>query len=121
MVCLVGTNHKQSVAESRICGESPVVLRDLRRGVIRQHVVVNPPDHFRVGVNGVLLQEAHEAMGSAWGEDEHEGEERNKGDLRDSDEKPLHQGEVHVGTDSKKMHPFIFCFVNEWLDPGVRL
>lgn len=121
MVCFIGANHKQSVAESRVLGKAPVVLRDLRSGAVLQRVAVDSADHFRVGIDGVLLQEPHETMGSAWCEDEQEGKERDEGELRDADEELLYRREFRVGAHGEEVHSLVLRLVDEGLDPGVWL
>lgn len=121
VVSFISTNHQKGIAKGGIFGKSPVGLGDVSGGRIVEKTVVNAVDHFRVGVHGVLLQEADQAMGCTGSKNVHEGEESDKTDLAESNEELLHTRQRGVCSDGEQVHALVLSLVHEGLDPLVGL
>ena len=69
VLCLIGPDHQHHVAQHRIVGKGPVVLRDLRRGHIGRVPGVDLGKVVRVAHHGLFLEISHHPVRGLWSEE----------------------------------------------------
>ena len=122
---LIGSDRKDDISHARSFWVQAVIVNggdgSLHAGPQWEFVIIDGLEALGVGVDGLLLEVAHEPVGEFWCEEIHKEIEVEEYCLGSSDSHSEHHSGTSHGQENEEMHTLILGLLEQVMDPSVVL